>query len=183
MQGRPRKNSFHSCKCWHTSSDTLAISQADASHYDAWQQEKAKFEWTTEQQAAFEELKSAIASAPVLAPFHPKRDTLVICDGSPTGLRGGLFQKTQHGYHPLHYVNRTLPDTENTGRRYSQIERETLAVEFATSRLQMDLLGEKHFQLARDHKPLLPLFNNPQAKLSPRIENAEPGLYHDTHPW
>ena len=35
VQGRPRKNSFHSCKCWHTSSDTLAISQADASHYDA----------------------------------------------------------------------------------------------------------------------------------------------------
>ena len=144
---------------------------------------KAKFSWTTERQAAFEDLKSAITSAPVLVPYYPERDTLVICDGSPTGLRGGLFQKTQHGYHPLHYVNRTLPDTENTGRRYSQIERETLAVEFATSRLQMDLLGEKHFQLARDHKPLLPLFNNPQAKLSPRIENAEPGLYHDTHPW
>ena len=38
------------------------------------------------------------------------------------------------------------------------------------SRLQMYLLGGKHFQLATDHKPLLPLFNNPQAKLPPRIE-------------
>ena len=64
-------------------------------------------------------------------------------------------------------MSRTLTDTE---RRYSQIERETLAVEFATSRLQMYLLGGKHFQLATDHKPLLPLFNNPQAKLPPRIE-------------
>ena len=60
-----------------------------------------------------------------------------------------------------------MTDTES---RYSQIEREALAVEFTTSRLQMYLLGGKHFQLATDHKPLLPLFNNPQAKLPPRIE-------------
>ena len=89
---------------------------------------KAKFEWTTEQQAAFEDLKNAITSAPVLVPHYPERETLVIRDGSPTGLGGGLFQKTQQGYQPVHYVSRTLTDTE---RRYSQIERETLAVEFA----------------------------------------------------
>ena len=34
----------------------------------------------------------------------------------------------------------------------------------------MYLLGGKHFQLATGHKPLLPLFNNPQAKLPPRIQ-------------
>ena len=129
--------------------------------------DKTKFVWSTEQQDAFEDLKSMITKAPVLVPYFPERDTLVICDGSPTGLGGGLFQKTPYGYQPVHYVSRTLTDTES---RYSQIERETLAVEFATSRLQMCLLGGKHFQLAMDHKPLLPLFNNPQAKLPPRIE-------------
>ena len=51
----------------------------------------AKFEWTTEKQAAFEDLKSAITSTPVLVRYYPERDTLVICDGSPTGLGGGLF--------------------------------------------------------------------------------------------
>ena len=34
----------------------------------------------------------------------------------------------------------------------------------------MYLLGGKHFQLATDHKLLLPLFNYPQAELPPRIE-------------
>ena len=34
----------------------------------------------------------------------------------------------------------------------------------------MLLLGAQHFQPATDHKPLLPLFNNPTAKLPPRME-------------
>ena len=34
----------------------------------------------------------------------------------------------------------------------------------------MYLLGAPKFQLATDHKPLLPLFNNPTANLPPSIE-------------
>ena len=128
---------------------------------------KAKFDWTTEQQDAFEDLKEAITTAPVLVPYKPDRETLVICDGSPTGLGGGLFQKTDQGFQPVHFVSRTLTDTE---KRYSQIEREALAAEFTTTRLSIYLLGAPHFQLATDHKPLLPLLNNPKAKLPPRIE-------------
>ena len=81
-------------------------------------------------------------------------------------------------------MSRTLTDTE---RRYSQIEREALAAKFTTSRLQMYLLVRKQFQLATDHKPLLPLFNNPQAKLPLRIErhneDAESRLHYDPHTW
>ena len=86
---------------------------------------------------------------------------------SPVGLGGGLFQKTSHGYQPVHYVSRTLTETE---RKYAQIEREALAVEFSTNRLQMYLLGSQEFQIAADHKPLIPIFNNPNAKLPPRLE-------------
>ena len=57
----------------------------------------AKFYWTTEQQTGFDDVKKVITSAPVLIPYYPERDTLIICDGSPTGLGGGPFQKTQHG--------------------------------------------------------------------------------------
>ena len=126
-----------------------------------------KFQWKEEQQRAFEDLKTAITTAPVLIPYKPERETLVISDGSPTGLGGGIFQKTEHGFQPVHFVSRTLTETE---KRYSQIEREALAVEFTTTRLSMYLLGAPHFQLATDHKPLIPLLNNPTAKLPPRIE-------------
>ena len=51
-----------------------------------------------------------------------------------------------------------------------QIEREALAAEFTTTRLNMYILGAPHFQLATDHKPLLPLLNKSTAKLPPRIE-------------
>ena len=79
---------------------------------------------------AFEDLKDAITTAPVLIPYKPGREILVICDGSPTGLGGGLFQKTEHRFQPVHYVSRTLSDTE---KRYLQIEREALAAEFTTT--------------------------------------------------
>ena len=54
--------------------------------------------WTNEQQTVFEDLKKAIISIPVLISNYPRHETLEICDGSPTGLGGALFQKTQHGY-------------------------------------------------------------------------------------
>ena len=130
----------------------------------------AKFEWSTEQEKAFKDLKAAITAAPVLIPYHPERETLIICDGSPEGLGGGLFQKTNKGFQPVHYVSRTSTDTE---KRYSQIEREALAAEFATTRLQMYLRGAPKFKLPTDHKPLLPLLNNPTAKLPPRIERLD----------
>ena len=91
----------------------------------------------------------------------------MICDGSPTGVGRGLFQKTEKGYQPVHFVSRSLTEAE---KRYSQIEHEALAAEFTTNRLHMYLLGADHFELATDHKPLLPIFNNSRAKLPLRIE-------------
>ena len=129
----------------------------------------AKFEWETKQQRAFEDLKTALTTGPVLIPYRPGRETLVIYDGSPDGLGGAVLQKTTNGYQPVHYVSRSLTDTE---KLYSQIEREALAAEFSTRRLQMYLLGAPKFMLPTYHKPLLPLLNNPKANIPPGIERT-----------
>ena len=61
------------------------------------------FEWNQEQQMAFDDLRNAMTTAPVLVPYHPERKTLIICDASPVGLGVGLFQKTADEYQPVHY--------------------------------------------------------------------------------
>ena len=43
-----------------------------------------------------------ITAAPVLIPYHPECPILIICDGSPEGLGGGLFQKNGKGFQPVH---------------------------------------------------------------------------------
>ena len=63
-----------------------------------------------------------------------------------------------------------------------------MAAEFTTTRLQMYLLGAPKFKLATDNKPLLPLMNNPTAKLPLRIERLafkmqNVALQNDSHHW
>ena len=105
-----------------------------------------------EQQTAFENPKKAITSAPVQILYHPKRETLVICDRSPIGL-GKHSMVINQFIMQVAYVHTPRGDTLKS-----------------TSRLQMYLLGGNYFTIATDHKPLLPLFNNPQEKLPPRID-------------
>ena len=45
-----------------------------------------------------------------------------------------------------------------------------MAAEFLMAKIQMYLLGVARFQLAKDDKPLMPIFNNPTARLPPCIE-------------
>lgn len=117
-----------------------------------------------ERRRAFQDLKEALTTAPPLSPYRLGRDNMVICDGSPESLAGTLFQKTTDGYKPVNYISRILSDTE---KRYSQIEREATAGEFATRQLSMYLVGAVKFKLATDHKLLLPILNSANAKISP----------------
>ena len=55
-------------------------------------------------------------------------------------------------------------------KRYSQTEKDALCVKWAKYRFSIYLLEAPRFTIVTAHKPLLPLFNNPTAKLPPRIE-------------
>ena len=126
------------------------------------------FKWSKVEAQAFKRLKDSISSEDTMAFFDPKRDMIVRTEASfNEGLAAGLFQKTKRGIQPIHFISRTLTDTE---KRYSQTEKDALAIKWAKDRFRMYLLGAPKFKIITAHKPLLPLFNKATAKLPPRIE-------------
>ena len=59
---------------------------------------KTKFEWGPEQHCTFKYLKEAHTAAPVLIPYRPGRETLVICKGSPDSLEGALLKMNNNQF-------------------------------------------------------------------------------------
>ena len=127
--------------------------------------QNVKFEWKNEQKQAFQNLKNALADAQTLAFFDKDAETQVIADAGPTGL-GAVLIQVQHGEHRVVcYASRSLSDVE---RRYSQTEKEGLALVWSRERFHVYLCGIK-FKLITDHKPLQVIFG-PRSKPSARIE-------------
>jgi len=115
------------------------------------------FIWTETHTQAFENVKRALSSPPVLATFDPKLPTRLETDASRlNGLGYVLLQ--QHGEHwrPIMYGSRFLTDTES---RYASIELETIAIKYAVDKCRLYLSGLPHFIVITDHRPLVTIFN------------------------
>ena len=131
-------------------------------------QKDVRFHWGEEEQNAFEKLKASISSDDTMIFFNPHKPIVVRAEASYLdGLSAGLFQDIGKGLQPVHFVSRTVTDTE---KRYSQTEKDALAVRWAKNRFRMYLLGAHKFKIITGHKPLLSMFNKATAKLPPRIE-------------
>ena len=131
-------------------------------------QKDTKFHWGKQEQGEFERLKEAITSEQTMAYFNPKKPIIVRTEASfNEGLAAGLFQITEKGLQPVHYISRTLSKPE---RNYGQTEKDALAVAWAKERFKMYLLGAPRFRMITSHKPLIPMFMRATAKLSPRVE-------------
>ena len=113
-----------------------------------------KWEFTEERMRAFNFLKEALCSAPVLR--HPdfSREFILTTDASGYGLGATLSQVGEDGEeHPISYASRTLKEEE---MRYPPIDREALGVLWAVIHYEEYLEG-KHFTIYTDHKPLVTL--------------------------
>ena len=89
------------------------------------------FVWGPEQQQSFDELKKRLSSAETLGYFDKNAPTNVIADASPVGLGAVLVQEQGGELRVISYASRSLSDTE---RRYSQTEKEVLAIVWACER-------------------------------------------------
>jgi len=131
---------------------------------------------------AFEEIKTALAKKPVLAYFNVKLPITLVVDASPVGLGAILLQQQHDGQQkPVAYASKALTDVE---RRYSQTEKEALAVVWGCEKFHLFLYG-KQFTLITDHLPLKYIYSGSRTKFSPRIERwilrLQPYSFNLTH--
>jgi len=118
------------------------------------------FHWNSEQENAFQQILREIRKPRVLKHFDPKEPTELTTDASPVGLCAVL---SQNGV-PVTFVSRKLTEVE---QRYSQTEKEALAIVWGCERLHFYLYGVQ-FKIKSDHKPLTVLYS-PSGKPSARI--------------
>lgn len=107
--------------------------------------------WTAAKEAAFQSLKEALASRPVLASPDFNREFVVQCDASNRGLGVVLSQIDQNGdEHPVLYLSRKLTPREEA---YSTSEKECLCIVWGIQKLACYIQGTK-FTVETDHCPL-----------------------------
>ena len=123
------------------------------------------FSWGNDQKEAFERVKQKLGDAETLAYFDGNAKTQVITDASPVGLGAVLIQEQKGKRRVIAYASRSLSDVE---RRYSQTEKEALAIVWACERFHLYLYGIS-FEILTDHKPLEVIYSS-KSRPSARIE-------------
>ena len=112
--------------------------------------------WKMEQQNAFELSKKTLLNSECLVHFDNTKQISVTCDSSSYGIGAVLNLIIDGKERPVSFASRTLTSAE---RKYSQTEKEALALIFGLKKFHFYLWGQ-NFRLVTDHKPLLGLFNN-----------------------
>ena len=115
---------------------------------------------------ALKALKNQLANASMMAFYVKEAPTEVVTDASPVGLGGILVQEKQGVKRAVAFASRSLSHVE---RRYSQSEKEALAVVWACERFHLYLTGLQSFQLVTDCKALEAIYG-PRSKPSARVE-------------
>ena len=114
------------------------------------------FEWTLDCQAAFEQLKNALISAPVLGYPDYSKPFLLETDASLKGLGAVLSQQTADGdYKPIAYASRSLRPGEKTMQNYSSAKLELLALKWSVCEKFRDYLLGSKFTVYTDNNPLV----------------------------
>ncbi|KAJ9538724.1 hypothetical protein OSB04_031457 [Centaurea solstitialis] len=121
------------------------------------------FDFTSECTKAFETLKKALVTAPIVIAPNWALPFEVMCDASDWAVGAVLGQKVNKIFHPIYYASKTLIDAQ---LNYTTTEKELLAVVFAFDRFRSYLIGTKVI-VHTDHSAIKYLFNKTDAK--PRL--------------
>ena len=111
----------------------------------------AEWKWDQEAQAAFEELRHRLTTAPVLGYPDPRLEYVLDTDASDVGVGAVLSQVQQGQERVIAYFSKTLSPAE---RNYCVTRRELLAVVKAVKHFRPYLYGQR-FTLRTDHASLM----------------------------
>jgi hypothetical protein len=114
-----------------------------------------KFEWTVEQENAFQQLKGKLTSKPILQYPDFTREFILTTDASNHGLGAVLSQGEIGKDLPIAYASRNLNSAE---KNYTTSEKELLAIVWGIKHFRPYLYGRK-FKIASDHRPLVWIMN------------------------
>ena len=129
---------------------------------------KSPFNWSEVEQKSFDQLKDSLRKNVTTSYFCPSLHSTIYCDAGPVGVAATLTQKDpiNGSIRVICHISKTLTDVQ---RRYSQLEKETYCLVWATERLHRYIFGSS-FDLVTDCRSLQILYSKPAAKLSARLE-------------
>ena len=109
--------------------------------------------WGEEENRALNQVKQALCESATLAYFDTSKTSEILVDASPVGVAGLISQEGK----PVCYASRALSPVE---QRYSQTEREALAIVWACEHFDIYIRGSQ-FKVITDHKPLTTIWDKP----------------------
>ena len=126
------------------------------------------FHWEEQQTRSFQQVKTLIAKANTtpLRYYDTNLPVTVQVDASLRGLVACLIQKYKGEDQPIAFASKSLRDAET---RYTNIERELLAIVFACQHFSTYLLG-RSFVAEHDHKPLEMIAMKNLVNAPPRLQ-------------
>ena len=121
----------------------------------------AKFEFDDSCRSAFEEIKSILVIAPIMATPYWNKDFEIMCDAGDYAMGAVLGQRTEKIFRGIYYASKTFNEAQEN---YSTIEREMLAMVFSCKKFRPYILGSyviihtfhatiKHLMAKKDSKP------------------------------
>ena len=117
------------------------------------------FEWTTEHQTRFEEIKKLLTEQISNTIPDPNQPFYAMCDASNKGIGAALLQP-QSGTNKMNLISANSRLFTQAVLRLSTLMRECTAIIYTLTEYEFLILGSKHHPtvLFTDHKPIIFLF-------------------------
>ena len=99
-----------------------------------------KFKFDESCQRSFEEIKSRLVEAPIMAKPDWNKEFEIMCDASDYAMGAVLGQRTDKVFRAIYYANKTFNEAQEN---YSTTEKEMLAKVFACEKFRPYILGSR----------------------------------------